>query len=366
MSQATLSRPTADRNLLFGLLAVQLDFLAPEAFCRGLNDWVRDKARPLGEILVEQGALGGDAHQLLEALVCKHLELHGGDPQKSLATIGSLNSVRRALQQIPEPDLLAGLTFVSVVRPEAKDYSPIQTEPAAPAPVPGADTVGTPTSAGVRFRILRPHAQGGLGQVLVALDEELHREVALKEIKDRHANHAESRDRFVREAEITGGLEHPGIVPVYGLGHYPDGRPFYAMRFIQGESLQEAIRRFHAADRPDRDGTERALELRQLLGRFVDVCHAIAYAHSRGVIHRDLKPANVMLGQFGETLVVDWGLAKATGRPVGDGEPAAQPRGSPAPAPLQPPSTVRTAVTQVGSSLVRLCHLGHPLGLRGI
>src|SRR5204863_4640222 len=105
-------------------------------------------------------------------------------------------------------------------------------------------------------------------------------------------------------------LEHPGIVPVYGLGSYADGRPFYAMRFIKGDSLKEAIAAFHEAEKKGRADSERSLELRQLLGRFVDVCQAIAYAHSRGVLHRDLKPGNIMLGKYGETLVVDWGLAK--------------------------------------------------------
>src|SRR5258708_4540098 len=112
------------------------------------------------------------------------------------------------------------------------------------------------------------------------------------------------RARFLREAEITSKLEHPGVVPVYGLGAYPNGRPFYAMRFVKGESMQEAIRRFHKADDdPRRDPGERSLALRELLGRFVAVCNAVAYAHSRGVIHRDLKPANIMLGEYGETLV---------------------------------------------------------------
>jgi hypothetical protein len=100
------------------------------------------------------------------------------------------------------------------------------------------------TSLG-RFRILRPHAKGGLGQVSVALDQELNREVALKEIQPQHADSEVSRERFVLEAEITGGLEHPGIVPVYALGQGPDGRPFYAMRFVKGDSLKQAIEAFH-------------------------------------------------------------------------------------------------------------------------
>src|SRR5204862_5867866 len=101
---------------------------------------------------------------------------------------------------------------------------------------------GAATSAGTRFRILRRHARGGLGEVYVALDTELNREVALKEIQDRHVDDAGSRARFLLEAEITGGLEHPSIVPVYGLGAHADGRPFYAMRFIRGDSLLDAIR----------------------------------------------------------------------------------------------------------------------------
>lgn len=164
-----------------------------------------------------------------------------------------------------------------------------------------------------RYRVLRAHAKGGLGEVFVARDDELQRNVALKEIQPRFADRLESRARFVLEAEITGGLEHPGIVPVYGFGQYSDGRPFYAMRFIRGKSFAESIADFHSSTEKNR--SERALELRKLLGRFVDVCDAIAYAHSRGVLHRDLKPANVMLGDFGETLVVDWGLAKAASKP---------------------------------------------------
>src|SRR6202040_2285229 len=116
-----------------------------------------------------------------------------------------------------------------------------------------APSVGTLTSSGLRFRILRPHAKGGLGQVSVALDAELNREVALKEIQSRYADNLDSRSRFLLEAEITGGLEHPGIVPVYGLGTYADGRPFYAMRFIRGDSLKDAVARFHQGARPQRD-----------------------------------------------------------------------------------------------------------------
>jgi tetratricopeptide (TPR) repeat protein/tRNA A-37 threonylcarbamoyl transferase component Bud32 len=173
----------------------------------------------------------------------------------------------------------------------------------------GVAASGDAPPVGSRYRPLRLHARGGLGEVYLARDEELSREVALKRMRRPHASDADCR-RFVREGEITGSLEHPGVVPVHGLTRDADGRPCYAMRFVRGQTLQNAIARFHAAAAADC-----GLLLRQLLTRFVAVCNTIAYAHSRGVVHRDLKPANIMLGDYGETLVVDWGLAKRLDRP---------------------------------------------------
>ena len=106
-----------------------------------------------------------------------------------------------------------------------------------------------------RYRVVRPHARGGLGEVFLAFDGELNRPVALKELQAQRAHDPLSQDRFLREAEVTGTLEHPGIVPVYSLGRYPDGRPFYAMRFIEGETLRAAIERFHQAG--GKEGTMR-------------------------------------------------------------------------------------------------------------
>jgi serine/threonine protein kinase/Flp pilus assembly protein TadD len=159
-----------------------------------------------------------------------------------------------------------------------------------------------------RYQWLRLHARGGLGEVHVALDEELRREVAIKELQAERAKSPANQARFLREAEITGSLGHPGIVPVYGLGRQGDGQLFYATRLVRGESLGVALRRFHATEFAEIGSRE--MELRKLLRRFLDVCNAVAYAHSRGVIHRDIKPENIMLGPFGETLVVDWGVAK--------------------------------------------------------
>src|SRR5262245_29372552 len=165
---------------------------------------------------------------------------------------------------------------------------------------------GTTVDAG-RYVGLEPHARGGLGEVFTATDTELHRRVALKRLQDRRADDAASRRRFLLEAEVTARLEHPGVVPVHSLYRDDQERPCYTMRFIEGQTLAEAIRAYHA-------GPTDPVAFRRLLRNYIQVCETIAYAHSRGVIHRDLKPQNIMLGKFGETMVVDWGLAKVVGR----------------------------------------------------
>jgi serine/threonine-protein kinase len=145
----------------------------------------------------------------------------------------------------------------------------------------------------------------------LAHDASLGRDVALKELRPERADHPAVLARFLREAQVTGQLEHPGIVPVYEMGRGPaEQAPFYTMRFVRGRTLAEAARAYH--DRRAR-GPADPLELRELLTAFVGVCNAVAYAHGRGVLHRDLKPQNVVLGDYGEVVVLDWGLAKVAG-----------------------------------------------------
>ena len=183
-----------------------------------------------------------------------------------------------------------------------------------------------------RFAHFRFLAKGGLGEVYVAADQEFGRDVALKFIRREHDTSDDSRQMFIVESEVTARLEHPGVVPIYGLGNTADGRPFYIMRLIQGETLDDRIEQYHSQHRGHRR-PRRNVAYRTLLTRFVTVCNTIAYAHSRGILHRDIKPQNIMLGKYGETLVVDWGLARpivrdemdrATGEqtllPASDGE----------------------------------------------
>ncbi len=331
-----MANPDADREILFGLLAHQNGLVDQAQLVGTIQDWAHDKSRPLGDHLLAAGHLDAKDLPALDALVARQLEKHGGSAERSLATIPAGAATLETLARVGDPDVDAtlGNLLASVAMTQAGD-----------AGVDGAATftVGTGSAAGQRFRILRPHARGGLGAVFVALDEELHREVALKQMLEKHADDPVSRARFVLEAEVTGGLEHPGIVPVYGMGTDAGGRPYYAMRFIRGDSLKEAVDRFHADAAVKGDPGRRSLELRQLLRQLIDVCNAVEYAHSRGVLHRDIKPANIIVGRHGETLVVDWGLAKAGG-PIDPGEPSDEPT-------LMPRSASGSAETLPGRSM---------------
>jgi WD40 repeat protein/tRNA A-37 threonylcarbamoyl transferase component Bud32 len=174
------------------------------------------------------------------------------------------------------------------------------------------------------FHSVSYYKEGGLGVVFVTEDPELKRQVAIKCLKANLHADRQAIERFIEEAEVTARLEHPGVVPIYRLSRGGDDQPYYAMRFVQGETLAQSIRRFHQWPK---DSPERSLEFRRLLLAVVTVCETIAYAHTRGVVHRDIKPDNIILGPFGETLVLDWGLAKHTQRSEfksGEGQTAAE------------------------------------------
>ena len=211
-------------------------------------------------------------------------------------------------------------------RPVAEEYGPrfpglssqflAEAFPAPPvsAVVEFGSTIASPplspTLRSSRYVVRKFHARGGIGEVWLADDTQIGRPVALKRLRQKRE---EQQERFLVEAQITGQLEHPGIVPVHDLGVDEEGRPFYVMTFIHGRTLKEVIDDYHAA-RPDGKASPEVQRCR-LLEVFVKVCEAVAYAHHRGVIHRDLKPDNIMLGPYGETLVLDWGMAKVRSLP---------------------------------------------------
>ncbi|MBL9015439.1 MAG: protein kinase, partial [Myxococcales bacterium] len=179
-----------------------------------------------------------------------------------------------------------------------------------PAPDPLADEPlpGMPLG---RYRLGEEHARGGMGRVWRAEDPQLGRTVAIKQLAPGLVNREELRRRFVAEARITARLEHPGVVPVYELIE-GDGAPFYAMKLVRGETLTETIARARAPSTPD---GERTLAFARAIEAVLAVTRTVAFAHSRGVLHRDLKPDNVVIGEFGETVLLDWGLARAIEAP---------------------------------------------------
>jgi tetratricopeptide (TPR) repeat protein/tRNA A-37 threonylcarbamoyl transferase component Bud32 len=204
--------------------------------------------------------------------------LQGAERERALArACGGDDALRRDVQRLLD------------VLGEDTPVDPGATRPGAE----GAFALGA-------FRVEGEIARGGMGVVLRGRDDELGRTVAVKVLREELAHNPESVQRFVEEARIGGQLQHPGIVPVYQLGHAEDGRPYFAMKLVRGRTLAE---RFAERATPQ-DGRRALLEV------FLAVARTMAYAHSRGVIHRDLKPSNVMVGAFGEVQVVDWGLAK--------------------------------------------------------
>lgn len=200
--------------------------------------------------------------------------------------------------------------------PAAEAVEPLSAVP-QPPPADGEHHAGFAAGPAGRYTVRHEHARGGMGRILAVWDQRMHREVALKEIRP---SRGDTRDRasqerviarFLQEARITGRLQHPSIIPVHEIGERPDGTLYYTMKFVRGRTLQQAI------------SEAGSLEARMaLLPHYLDLCQAVAYAHAHGVIHRDIKPSNVMIGEFGETLVIDWGLAKEFARKAPD-HPAA-------------------------------------------
>ena len=286
-----------------GLLARQLDLVKHDHLLTAWQVWQKDRKRQLTWVLFELEFISSDTRRLLEVLSRHHIAAHDNDVDESLAAVLALDGVPSSLHGLCalDPEIAPKLPPVmAMMNTKQVRVTPLESSVEFELPV---------EDPAQRYRILRPLAVGGVGSITLAEDSQLHREVALKEIQARIADDPVSRERFIQEAEITGQLEHPGVVPVYSLGMHADGRPFYTMRYVQGETFHAAIQRYHKTG-GKRLPSQRKIEFRGLLTRFVAICEVVAYAHARGVIHRDVKPANVLLGNFGETLVVDWGLAK--------------------------------------------------------
>jgi serine/threonine protein kinase len=314
-----------ERNLLFGVVAFQNGTVDADGLAETCAAWASEPTQTLADLMVDRGLMTDEQRTEVEKAVAQELETHGGDPEATLAaTIDG-----RSLEAIGEVAGAGGVTEARL----------------APEQVQGGHVVlGTlspgETESRERYTLTHLHAKGGMGRVWLARDGALGRQIALKELRPDQSDNTIVCSRFLYEAKITAQLEHPGIVPVYELGE--GNVPYYTMRFVRGRTLGEAIRAYHkkrAAGEADSVG------LVDLLTDFAAVCNAVAYAHSRGIIHRDLKGQNVVLGDFGEVIVLDWGLAKRVGPdpsqvPMPDQGAGALDDAAPPPAP-----EVGTAVT---------------------
>jgi len=290
-----------DRNLLFAVLAVQLKGVSPQRVLEAAGAWMVDPSRPLSARLQESGILRAEDVALLDHLVDEAVRTCRGDAAEALNSIHGADVLRASLQGGAAPatgpkDRTRPMNGTARFELEGDVLSAVEE-------IPG------------RYSQISEQGRGGMGRVLLVHDECLGRDIALKELLLPHDTDytgpppSPMREttamlaRFLREARVTGQLEHPAIIPVYELGRRRNGTLYYTMKLVRGRTLSDAIR--------DAGTLEARLRLLQHL---MGLCQALAYAHSRSVVHRDIKPANMMIGEFGETVLLDWGLAKIVGQ----------------------------------------------------
>lgn len=278
-----------ERDIAFAAALLEAAVLSERELASRLATWTLHGSITLGQHLIQSGAI--------DQRMCSELEHRAAARLKTVSESTIANDgngkrgstlTRAPWERLDESGRVAKLLGISggvsgVKSDESREHA-------------------------TRYQLIRKLGQGGLGTVWLARDISLQRYVALKEIRNARGASQAAIDRFRREAEITGRLEHPGIVPVYQLGEdVRTGQLFYAMRFLGKQTLQDAIVQYHERRQ---EGNDDPMLLRHLLTAFVSVCQAVGHAHSRKVIHRDLKPENVAIDSFGQVIVIDWGLAK--------------------------------------------------------
>jgi len=307
-------------QILFAVYAVQLGFATPGQVSEAASGAGTQPARGLAERLVASGVLSQAQRDLVQRRVARHL----GDQAATLATPSPSHRPEAAgppHEGRPTVDLKVSPGIASADPQVDRVF-----EQAAPS-LPGAAGAALAEESeehislqqSGRYTVQKVHARGGQARILLAFDEHVGRDVAIKEFyPDAEPDEgslpssasASSRQlsspgqlRFLREARVTAQLEHPNIVPVHEVGRKEDGTLYYTMRFVRGQTLARKLK-----------GCRGLRERLKLLGAFWDVAKAVAFAHARGVIHRDLKPENIMVGEFDETVLLDWGVAKVHGK----------------------------------------------------
>ncbi|MFO8056259.1 MAG: protein kinase [bacterium] len=314
-----------EKSLLFGVMAAELKLISQDQLADALSRET-DPSKSLAEVLLELEYISPEQEKLIRDAVEVQLNAHKGDPHASLAAFGGPGTALESIGYGVDSGEGAEGKAEGEGLPSGKDGAldsfgghttgEGQGAQGKEGPVPERvleDASAVTAEQEGRYTIKSEQGRGGIGRVLLAFDEHIGRDVALKELLPDASGSIPSvssplkttaaiTGRFLQEARITGQLEHPGIVPVYEVGKRPDGSLYYTMRLVRGRTLYDRIHE-----------CENLQERLRLLPHFLDLCNALAFAHSRGVVHRDIKPQNVMLGEFGETVLLDWGLAKIKG-----------------------------------------------------
>ena len=327
---------------LFGRLAVQLNVVTDEQLLTAEEAVSNRHNAELADVLVKQRAMTRQQRDYVHGVVTTLIEKHDGD---AAAAFRSLTSDESTEQREAPPKYDEETVDTKQEKPATGEYVDASTAPfektiivsgldangvgdmeetierqAAEGGIFGATFITPPdidtserldnrdieSAPKSRYTLTRVCGVGGIGEVWLAKDPQLKRDVALKRFRADRVVDAEMQMRLIKEAQITGQLEHPNIIPVHELDQMEDGAPYYTMKLLRGQTLSQRIQEYH---KRKREGEDTALDLHELLSTFIDVCNAVAYAGARGIVHRDLKPSNIMLGGFGEVLVLDWGLA---------------------------------------------------------
>ena len=310
---------TADSGVRFGVLALQASLMEPGQFAEACAVWAAGRGRSLADAVRERAGLTPQ-----DELAVRHLLSRGTAPPQAAPQPAPPS------QSPPHFDPAAQAAPPAAGRLEAAsllDGCPVprdRFEPPAERFDAKAPAVPTPAADPERITLDGVHATGGIGRVWRAKDNRLKRDVAFKELRPDRVGKEATRARFFREAQITAELTHPGAVPVYDYVEEGE-RQYYTMPFVEGRTLSEVIRGHHEAVAA---GESRTAGLMRLLDHFKAVCNTISYAHDRRIVHRDLKGENVLVGEYGEVVVLDWGLAKRMDAPpdtvntmVGEEEP---------------------------------------------
>jgi|GEM_PF-192098 len=306
----------AEHNLIFAGLGLQLGIIAKDKVIRAFTEWLFDKARPLGEILVHQKAITPEQRKTLESAVEAHIQQEGGE-QKALASLNYVKDLESDLDHLADNDLNQTLDGAVTQRKlMGLDVLFSQSHDSESSSTNKKSSFSGPESKQTdRFERQHFLDSGNLGEVFFAKDTELNRTVVTKYIRPEMSGDSLKQALFHLEGEVTGSLEHPSVVPVYGLGKDTKGRLYYAMRYVRGKKLSRVIAEYHR-----KEAGLKQEALTGLLQNFQAVCLAIEYAHSKGVLHCDIKPDNIMIGDYGEVFVVDWGLVVVCGDVKGSSE----------------------------------------------